>query len=69
MAMQKKIKRYLRPEEIREAGIVSWSNKTFERKIKFEGLPCIKGVERGVLIDLDDLDNWMQQRKCYGDAS
>lgn len=62
MAIARKIKQYLSPKQLFEKGIVPWSPKTIERRIKEEGLPAIKDVN-GWLIDLDDLDMWMKQRK------
>ena len=61
---EKKLKRYLSPRQIHEEKILPWSAKTIERRIKNEGLPAVKDTG-GWLIDLDDLDRWMKQRKVY----
>lgn len=64
----KKLKRYLKPREIRDLGVVGWSDKTFDRR-RAEGLPAIKDAG-GWLYDLDDLDKFMKERKVYdGQAS
>lgn len=66
---EKKFKRYMTPKQIREEGIVSWSDTTFKRRIEHEGLVAVHDTG-GPLIDLDDLDKWMQQRKKFdGKAS
>jgi excisionase family DNA binding protein len=59
-------KRYLTPQQILDEKILPYtSTKTIERMIKDEGLPCIRRGERGVLIDLDDLDAFLKRRKKY----
>ncbi len=58
----KKIKQYKTPKQLHEEGIVPWSAKTIVRRIQFDGLPAIKDVN-GYLIDLDDLNVWMNKRK------
>jgi excisionase family DNA binding protein len=64
--VSQKFKRYLSPQQIIDEKILPYkSTKTIERMIKLEGLPCIRRGERGVLIDLDDLDKWLKQRKQY----
>lgn len=65
----KKAKRYLSPQQMHDEGIVPWSAKTIERRIKNEGLPAIKDTG-GWLVDLEDLDRWMKSRKVFdGEAS
>lgn len=59
-----KIKQYLKPEQYREQGIITWSDKTFERRIKNEGLPAIKDG-KGWVIDVEDFNRWMQARKQF----
>lgn len=64
--MSRKFKRYLSPQQILDEKILPYtSTKTIERMIKDEGLPCIRRGERGVLIDLDDLEKFMNKRKQY----
>lgn len=66
----RKMKRYLSPKQLHDEKILPWSPKTIERRIKQEGLPAIKDTG-GWLVDLEDLDKWMRERKVYdgGEAS
>ena len=59
---ERKIKKYLTAKEVCERGIFPFSLKTLTRRIEAGEIVAIK-EKKGYIIDLDDIEKYMEERK------